>query len=304
MRVLLTGAGGSLGRVLANALSARGDTVRLLDARRFETPHELVVADIRDAYAVRAAADGMDAVVHGAAVHGIHVATWPPAEFWSINATGTFNVYDAARLAGVRHVVLCSTMAVYGRSAEATDDAWATVYDSSPVEPLDVYGVSKHVCETLAADAARCWSITTVALRLGMFVPETFERYGFRLLFGGVDDRDVADACLLALDHRPTGGFDTFNIFAAVPFTTDDAAMLADDAAGVVERYWPGTVALARARGADVDDLIWGWAVWSVEKARTVLGFQPVYGFGEFLEAWRRDDRGFYPFADATRWGV
>ena len=50
---------------------------------------------------------------------------------------------------------------------------------------------------------ATAGAISTVALRLRMIVPETFERYGFRLLFGGVDDRDVATSVVLALQHRP-----------------------------------------------------------------------------------------------------
>jgi hypothetical protein len=66
--------------------------------------------------------------------------------------------------------------------------------------------MSKWLCEELARYHARRHQLPTVAPRLGMFVPETFERYGFRLLFGGVDDRDAAQAVLLALEHEPAGG--------------------------------------------------------------------------------------------------
>jgi len=127
----------------------------------------------------------MDAVVHGAALHGIHLQKWPPEAFWSVNVTGTFNLLEAARAAGVRRLVLCSTMAVYGASAEPPPDGWAMVTDDSPALPEDVYGMSKWLCEHLGRYYARRWAIPTVALRLGMFVPESFERYGFRLLFGG-----------------------------------------------------------------------------------------------------------------------
>lgn len=302
--VLVTGAGGSLGRSLVPLLEQRGDTVRLFDSRPLDVPHEVVVGDVRDRDAVQAAVRGTDAVVHGAAIHGIHVDTWTPQDFWSINATGTFNVYDAAREHGVRRVVLSSTMAVYGTSAQRSDDAWAVVDEDAPVLPVDVYGISKHVCETLARDAARTWSIDTVALRLGMFVPETFERYGFRLLFGGVDDRDVAQAVVRALDHAPADGFDAFNIFAPVPFADDETAELAKDPSTVIERHFPGTAALVEERSLDLDDLVWGWAIWRSAKAIDVLGWRPEYDFASFLAALRADDRAFYPFAQDQRWGV
>jgi nucleoside-diphosphate-sugar epimerase len=74
MRVLVTGAGGNLGRATLPALAEAGHTVRALDFRPLDIPHELVVADVRDARAVAEAAAGCDAVVHAAALHGI-----PPA---------------------------------------------------------------------------------------------------------------------------------------------------------------------------------------------------------------------------------
>jgi UDP-glucose 4-epimerase len=58
-----------------------------------------------------------------------------------------------------------------------------------------------------------------------MFVPEDFVRYGFRLLKGGVDDRDVASSVLLALEND-TIGFNAFNIMSEVPFSQDDESEL------------------------------------------------------------------------------
>ncbi len=302
MLVVVTGAAGSLGRSVVPALAARGHEVRMFDMQDVDTDHESIRGDVRDLDTVVAALEGADAVVHGAAIHGIHVESWPPEAFWSINATGTFNVYEAARRQGVGHVVLSSSMAVYG--ARATQDSWAYVTEDMPTAPDDVYGMSKVACEGLASFYARQEGISTVALRLGMFVPETFERYGFRLLFGGVDDRDVAQAVLLALDHRPQSGFDEFNIFADTPFDQRDAAELAREPAAVVEAHWPGFAEVTAARGLDVGELIWGWAVWSIAKAQKTLGYAPRYNFGGFLDALRRDDPHHYPFAGLPRWGV
>jgi nucleoside-diphosphate-sugar epimerase len=297
VKVLVTGAGGNLGRVVLPALAAGGHAVRAADSRPLDVEHEFVQLDVRDREAVAAAVQGVDAIVHAAAIHGVHLEGWSAADFWSINVDGTFNVYDAAREAGVDRIVLCSTMGVYG--SEGAPEAWAVVTEESPVRPKDVYGLSKAVCEQIAEYHARVDGIGTVALRLGMFVPETFERYGFRLLFGGVDDRDVADAVVLALGHDPAGGFDVFDVMADTPFEPEDARELARDPAAAIERHWPGAT-----DDVDVDSVVWGWALWPVEKAKRELGWRPRYGFPEFLEAFRRGDTGHYPFAGLPQWGV
>lgn len=304
MKVLITGAGGNLGRVLVPALVEAGHTPKLFDARPLETEHEFIQGDVREPEHVAQAVQGVDAIVHAAALHGIHVGKWKPEDFWAINVTGTFNVFEAARTAEIKRLVLCSTMGVYGASAQAPEGAWGFVSEASPTLPQDVYGLSKVLCEEMGRYYGRRWGIATIALRLGMFVPESFERYGFRLLFGGVDDRDVAQAALLALSHKPADGFDAFNIMADVPFSREEASRLQENPAAVLERYWPGSRALFESKGLVPDELIWWRVIWSVEKAKRVLGYQPQYNFGEFLEALRAGNQAHYPFAELPWWGV
>jgi nucleoside-diphosphate-sugar epimerase len=288
VKVLVTGAGGNLGRVVIPALRDAGHDVRELDVREG--------GDVRDAKSVASAVEGVDAVIHAAALHGVHLERWSSHDFWETNVTGTFNVYAA----GPPRVVLCSTMGVYGHATEEP----ATVDETTPVRPRDVYGLSKALCEEIARFHARSGATTTVSLRLGMFVPESFERYGFRLLFGGVDDRDVAQAVLLALGHEPADGFDAFDVMAETPFAPEDAEALAGDPLPLLERYWPGVGAIAARRGLDVRQLVWGATLWPVEKARRGLGYEPRYGFGEFLAALDAGDESHYPFAGLPQWGV
>lgn len=304
MKVLITGAGGNLGRALVPALTEAGHTLRLMDFRPLATEEEFVLGDVRIPDDARRAVEGVDAVVHAAALHGIHLGKWEPSDYWSINVTGTFNVYEAAREAGVEHFVLCSTMGVYGESMKPPADAWGSVTEDSPLLPTDVYGLSKLLCEDMGRYYGRRWGINTVALRLGMFVPETFERYGFRLLFGGVDDRDVAHAALLALGHQSPDGFDYFNIFADVPFTPEDAAQLQSDTPSMLEKYWPGSMDVVKEKGLDLSGLIWGRAIWAPEKAKKLLGYRPRYNFGEFLGALREGNTAHYPYANLPHWGV
>ncbi len=305
MKVLITGAGGNLGRALVPLLLEQGHTPRLMDFRAIETPHELVQADVRDFAAVQRAAEGVDVVVHAAALHGIHLRKWTPQDFWAINVTGTFNVFEAARLQNIKRVVLCSTMGVYGESATPPPDAWGVVTEELPCRPGDVYGMSKWLCEDMGRFYSRRWGVTTVALRLGMFVPEaSIERYGFRLLFGGVDDRDVAQAVLASLAHEAADGFDFFNIMADVPFTPADAPALQNNKREVLERHYPELGELLESRQWKLDEMVWGRTIWSVEKARRLLGYRPQYNFDGFLRALAAGDSEYYPVSDTAWWGV
>lgn len=289
MNVLVTGANGNLGRVVVPALRQAGYEVRTLDFRGGD-----IVGDVRNPDDIARALRDIEAVVHAAALHGVHLDAYTPHEFWDTNVTGTFNVFESGRSAALSRVVLCSTMGVYGRRV----DEATTIDDNTEVAPSNVYGMSKLLSEEIARSYARAREINTVALRLGMFVPDTWERYGFRLLFGGVDDRDVADVVVRALDYDPPGGFDAMNVMANVPF--DDPVEFARKPESVIEKYWPGTSEL----GFDISELVWGTAIWRSEKARRLLGWRPSYGFGEFLEAHRRGDRSHYPFAGLPQWGL
>lgn len=143
MNLLITGAGGNLGRVVTPALIEAGHTPRLMDFRPLQTPHEFVQGDVRNLDDVRRAVVAQDMIVHAAALHGIHRDKWAPSDFWAINLTGTFNVFEAAREVGITRLVLCSTMGVYGASAKPLDDAWAVVTEELPCLPTDIYGMSK-----------------------------------------------------------------------------------------------------------------------------------------------------------------
>ncbi|MGC4044309.1 MAG: NAD(P)-dependent oxidoreductase [Armatimonas sp.] len=306
MKILITGAGGNLGRAVIPALQEAGHSLRLLDFRPIDgSEGETIVGDVRNLDDVRRAVEGVDAIVHAAALHGIHLAKWTPEDFWAINVTGTFHIYEAAREAGISRIVLCSTMGVYGQSTHAPEDSWNEVSEALPLLPGDVYGLSKRLCEELAETYGRRWGVTTVALRLGMFVPEgSLERYGFRLLYGGVDDRDVAQAALLALTHTPDGNFDAFNIMSEVPFTAEDLKPLRQNPMAVLENYYPGLRTTLEARGIDPLPLLWGRTVWSVEKAKRLLGYRPRYNFDGFLRALQSGEAGYYPYAGLPWWGV
>ena len=305
MRVLITGAGGNLGRVLTPALAEEGHEPILMDYRDIDTRHVFVRGDVRDKADALEAVRGTDAVVHAAALHGIHLDKYTPDDFWNLNVAGTHNIYSAARECGVGKILLCSTMGVYGEGARSSGGAPPVITEGLPLEPLDIYGFSKKLCEEIARFYARHHGIRTIAYRLGMFVPESFVRYGFRLLKGGVDDRDVAQAFLLGLENTSIA-FDAFNVMAAVPFSIEEFDWFSREPEAVLEQRFPGIAGLVEGQGEDFGELVrmWGFGYWSIEKAERVLGYDPRYNFSQFFAALADGNRAHYPYADLPWWGV
>jgi len=304
MRVLITGGGGNLGRALAPALKEAGHEPVLMDYRALDTPYESVRADLRNKTEILRALRDVDVVVHAAALHGIHLEKYSTDDFWDLNVAGTRNVYEAALELGIGKVLLCSTMAAYGEAARGAGDP-PVMTEDLPLQPEDYYGLSKRVCEEMAAFYCRRHGIRTTAFRLGMFVPESFVGYGLRLLKGGVDDRDVASAFLLGLDDAGIT-FDAFNVMAEVPFSVEEFGEWSREPKGFLEGRYPGVAGLVEEQGANFGELVrmWGFTYWSIEKARRVLGYAPRYNFPEFFEALKRGDRSHYPYADLPWWGV
>ncbi len=153
MRILITGAGGTLGTVLAPALAATGHEPVLFDIQPLRSSYQFIQGDVREPEDARRAIAGVDLVVHTAAIHGIHLGDHSAQEFYDLNIGGTFNLWEAAAGAGVRGLVFSSTLAVYGqagRPRSATEVV--ALSEDSPLLPGDIYGFSKVVGEDRRGD--------------------------------------------------------------------------------------------------------------------------------------------------------
>jgi UDP-glucose 4-epimerase len=294
MRVLVTGAAGTLGTTLVPLLVAAGHEPIAIDLGEGPGDARWMAADLRDAAAVDRAVDGVDLIVHTAALHGIHLDSHSARHFYDLNVTGTFNVWQAAVRNDVRSVVFSSTMGVYGESRRPTgDDDVAFLDEGLPLRPGDIYGWTKLVGEELCRYQLRDHAIPSIALRFGMFVPEPFFRYGIRLLYGGVHVEDVAGAVMAAVNALERGEIehDAFNVEAPLPFTRADAPDLRRDPLAVLDRHFPGAAGLLHERG--VRSLKPITEVFPVTRLERRLGFRPRHDFGSWLDELRRrpDDR-------------
>lgn len=171
--VLVTGAAGRIGSYFAEHSHQRYH-LRLMvremdeDARRLEEFGEVVCGDLSDLEQLNQFCAGIDTVLHLAGDPSPE-ATW--SSLLETNITGTYNLMVAARAAGCRRVVYASSIhAVSGYPADVQ------VKTSEPVNPGDLYGVSKCFGEALGRYMAEKEGLSVIALRIGAFQPEEAAR--------------------------------------------------------------------------------------------------------------------------------
>jgi len=148
--ILVTGGAGFIGSNLADALLARGDTVRVLDnfstGKRSNLPNsdrvQVREGDVADAAVVRDAVRGCRAVVHLAAVASVQASVDDPVGTHQSNLIGTLNLCEAMRAEGVRRVIFASSAAVYGNNGEGQ-----AIDEDTPKAPLTPYAADKLASE-------------------------------------------------------------------------------------------------------------------------------------------------------------
>ena len=222
MRVVIPGISGLLGRMVAEALVAKGHEVIGIDRRAWRNAPdgvEMHDVDIRK----RAAEDVFrkrrpDAVVHMATV--THLFEAPTEERYRINLGGTRAVFDYAHAHGIAHVIFVGRHTYYGAGPDAP------LYHPEDDPPMAV-STFPELADLVAADlyaGTALWrypDLTTTVLRMAYTLGPTghgtlaaFLRgrrvpavLGFDPLFQFMHESDVASAICLALDRRPRGVF-------------------------------------------------------------------------------------------------
>jgi UDP-glucose 4-epimerase len=299
MRVLLTGSSGWLGRSLAPRLRKLGHDVLGLD---IVTGRETaIVGSIAD----RGVVDGVfgryrpDAVVHAAALHKPDIVRHTEQAFIDVNVTGTLNLLTAARIAGVGRFVFTSTTSLMisheihastGDRAEWIDETLA------PLEPRNIYGVTKLSAEQLCRHANLVHGLPVIVLRTGRFFPEeddmahAIDHSGpnakaNEFLNRRLTVEDAVEAHVVALMKVPEIGFDTFIVSAVTPFSREDCGELKRDAAAMIRRIYPDAAELYARQGWTLPRSI--GRVYDASRMEQVLGFRAKTDFAAVLAAIR-----------------
>jgi UDP-glucose 4-epimerase len=309
MRILLTGSSGWLGRYLAPRLRRDGHEVTGLDVAPGRDTQ--ILGSVADAALVdRVFAEcGIEAVIHAGALHKPDITRYPEQAFVDVNVSGTLNLLRAASAAGNDRFLFTSTTSLMisaalhaGRSGGATRAAWLTE-EFGPIEPRNIYGVTKLAAEHLCRLFHRDHGLAVLVLRTGRFFPEE-DDMAHAIATGGPNTKaneflnrrltveDAAEAHVAALEAAPRLGFETFILSAPPPFAREDAEELIRDAPAVIARYFPEAAELYARRGwtlpASID------RVYDPSRAEALLGFRCRTDFGAILRALAED--GQLPF--------
>lgn len=167
-KFLVTGAAGFIGSSLVRALLERGDQVRGIDnlatgkrENLAEILHQIDFreVDILDLDATRKACEGIDYILHQAAIPSVPKSVIDPLGNNRANVDGTVNVLVAARDAKVRRVVYAASSSAYG------DQPTLPKHEAMPPDPISPYAVAKLAGEYYMTSFCRCYGLETVSLR-------------------------------------------------------------------------------------------------------------------------------------------
>lgn len=277
MRIAVTGGSGKLGRSVVRRLTHDGHQVLNMD-RAGTRGKGYVSVDLRNYGQVVDVIlglddqhDGLDAIVHLAAIPAPGLA--PDAAIFENNMVSTYNVFQAARRAGIKKVVYASSETVLGLPFDIAPP-YIPVDEEYAARPESTYSLVKHLEEQMAIQLTR-WDpeLSITALRFSNVMdPEDYDAFpsfdsdaNLRKwnLWGYIDARDGALAVVRALEHGEPG-FETFIIAAADTVMSRSSGDLAAE-------VFPGVEVLKELGEHET--------MLSIDKARRLLSFEPEHSW-------------------------
>jgi nucleoside-diphosphate-sugar epimerase len=200
MKVLVTGAGGFLGRGLVVPFDEGGDELRLMDVVPFESPgHEVLVGDVADLVTVRQAVEGVDAIVIAHMASRQAGAYRTPEAPFDANVKGTANLFFAAAEQGIERVVLVSSTGVVHQHKQER-----FLSRDLPFAAGGIYRLTKICQEVIAEQYHGERGIRVAVLRVGYVVDSDLgqDKYGRPLgerNYQLTDRRDIGGVARAAL---------------------------------------------------------------------------------------------------------
>jgi nucleoside-diphosphate-sugar epimerase len=295
---LVTGGAGFIGSHLAEELERRGERVRVADSlitgHRRNLAHlrtiEFVEGDLADLDVARTAVDGVDYVLHQAAIPSVPRSVTDPITSNRANIDATLNVLVAARDAGVRRVVYAGSSSAYG------DMPTLPKREDMPTDPLSPYALQKLVGEQYLRLFTRLYGLETVTIRyFNVFGPRqdpssaysgVISLFATRMLEGraptiqgdGGQTRDftyvanVVDGVLRACT-APRASGEVINVAVGGRISINElcARMASVLGSTVQPEYTPPRAGDVRDSQADIT------------RAREILGYEPIVSFEEGL---------------------
>jgi uronate dehydrogenase len=250
-RILITGAAGAIGTAVRDGMRADWRHLRLVDIQPVSgltNNEQAIVADIADRPAMEAAMRDVRAVVHLAGILG----DYDLETLFRVNARGLFDVFEAARLAGVERIVFASSNHAFG-CYPITEP----VSPALPPRPDSLYGVFKVLGETMLQNYYDRHGIRSVSLRIGTYRTEPIDQ---RSLATWLSPCDVARLVEASLRHPDPGCLIVNGYFNNTRLKTHDPKwdFLGYQPRDNAEDYRE----MLRAKGVDVDgpdrdDWVW-----------------------------------------------
>ena len=303
---LVTGGAGFIGSHLSEELVRRGHTVRVADSlitgKRANLTHipgvEFLEGDLADEPFARRAAEGMDFVLHQAAIPSVPRSVKDPITSNRANVDATLNVLVAARDAGVKRLVFAGSSSAYGNTPTLPK------HEDMPGNPLSPYALQKVVGEQYLQMFTRLYGLETVSIRyfnvfgprqdpsspysgvISVFATALLENRSPTIYGDGEQTRDftyvanVVDGVLRACEAGGASG-EVINVATGGRISLNQ---LFETMRGLVGSNVTPTYVDARA--GDVRD-----SQADIAKARRILGYQPSVSFEQGLErtiAWYR----------------
>jgi nucleoside-diphosphate-sugar epimerase len=294
---LVTGGAGFIGSHLAEELARRGDRVRVVDSfitgKRHNLAHlskvELLEGDLADIDIARAAVDGMQYVLHQAAIPSVPRSVEDPLTSNRANIDATLSLLVAARDAGVERVIYAGSSSAYG------DTPTQPKQEDMPTRPLSPYALQKLVGEQYMRMFTNLYGLETVTLRyfnvfgprqdpsspysgvISIFTRALLENRSPTIDGDGEQTRDftyianVVDGVLRACSADVSGM--VLNVATGSRISLNELFRALRDLTGrhVNPGYGP-------ARAGDVRD-----SQADISRARQLLGYEPTVSFEEGL---------------------
>jgi nucleoside-diphosphate-sugar epimerase len=310
-KYVVTGGAGFIGSHLVEALLGRGHSVRVVDSlvtgsranmASFVDRIEFVEGDLAEIAVARRAVDGMEFVLHQAAIPSVPRSVAEPERCHRANVDGTLNVLLASRDAGIRRLVFAGSSSVYGNSPTLPKR------EDMPPKPLSPYALHKLVGEQYAQLFTSLYGLETVTTRyfnvfgprqdpsspysgvISLFIRALVDGRSPMIYGDGEQTRDftyvanVVDGVLKACDAPEAAG-KILNVATGGRISLNHLyrALQALTGREIAATYAPTRVGDVRDSQADIT------------AAREVLGFTPMVTFEDGLAktlAWSRQDAG------------